>query len=465
MTVLISSTTDEPAARAVADASTVSEQLRLAVKAWPGLTIYDDETSMTFAEMWETLEDVRNALPDSPCIIRPENTLRGVTEIVAAMAADMRPVILMGAASEPDVDYLEDAIAGGRVAPGTACFLTTGGTTGQPKIIPRTHSAYLQTVWLCSNNAGLNEQDFYLTPLPIAHNYALACPGILGALLFGASFRVTRHASYGRVVGAIQQHGATIIPLVPSMPRQWSGYERDDVKSVRLVQVGGAPVASTDVTTLERLFSCQVQASFGMAEGLLAQSALEDGDEMRQSGTGRMLSADDEYRIVDPRDSGAGDLEVRGPYTIHAYIASDEVNARKFTPDGWLRTGDLASAVDSRRFRVLSRADDMINRAGELIDPAAVEALVALHPSVRGAAVFGRPHPVFETVVQAVVELSPGTTADQVMRWLRTTHTGETTLPDSIREVENIPRTAMNKTDMASIRTMLDIANTTSERQ
>ncbi|GHD35697.1 AMP-binding protein [Nocardiopsis kunsanensis] len=469
MTAQIFREKDESAARAIADTSTVGQQLQLAVEAWPNLVIHDDEASMTFAEMWKTLGEVRDGLTGQaeghPCIIRPENSLRGVAQILAFFVADLQPVILVPSAADPDLAYLQAAMDAGDVPPDTALFLTTGGTTGRPKIIPRTHSSYLQTAWLCSRNAGLDEHDFYLTPLSIAHNYALACPGILGALLFGASFRVTRGNSYSETLESIRRHGATVLPFVPSMPRQWSGHEGNRVDTVRLVQVGGSPVSATDVTTLQRLFSCQVQTSFGMAEGLLAQSTLEDDDDMRLSGIGRMLSENDEYRIVDPAENGAGSLEVRGPYTIHGYIAPDEVNEEKFTPDGWLRTGDLAAPVDQRRLRVLSRADEMINRSGELIDPSAVEALVASHPGVRGIAVLGRPHPLFESIVQAMVELSPGTSVDEVMRWLRATYEGATTLPDSIRQIESIPRTAMGKTDLTSLRTMLGIPGPTLERE
>lgn len=460
MTAFLYDQDAESTARRVADTSTVAEQLRLAADRWPDLPLHDDVSSTTLGDVWRNLDGVASDLvarsSGQPCILRPVNTLAGVAQILAAFMRGLRPVILVPSAAEPDLGYLQDALDAGRVPSDTACFLTTGGTTGRPKIIPRSHSSYLQTAWLCARNAALVEGDVYLTPLPIAHNYALACPGILGSILFGVPVAVSHARSYPETVAAVRRVGATVVPVVPSMPRQWSGSEQQET-GVRLMQVGGAPVSPSDVATLRRLFGCEVQTSFGMAEGLLCQSAPGDGDEFRLAGIGQTLSADDEYRIVNPRPDGAGELEVRGPYTITGYVAGEEVNVRKFTKDGWLRTGDLATAVDPRRFRVLSRADDMINRGGDLIDPAAVEALVATHPGVRGVAVVGRPHPVFETVVVAAVELAGHTTPDEVMRWLRSTHPSETTLPDSVVRVDTIVKTAMGKTNLDAVRQALGI--------
>ena len=141
-------------------------------------------------------------------------------------------------------------------------------------------------------------------------------------------------------------------------------------------------VTGRDVRELRALFLGQVQVSFGMAEGLLCQSAPDDGDDLRQSSAGRMLSLDDQYRIIAPDPTGLGSLQVRGPYTITRYVGPDSVNAHRFLPGGWFVTGDLARAVDDRRFTVHGRADEMINRGGELIDPATVERLTLSHPKV-----------------------------------------------------------------------------------
>ncbi|MEB4613734.1 AMP-binding protein [Leucobacter sp. M11] len=450
---------DERTARALSNATTIGQQLEIAVQEHPDLILRDDRSCITLAEMWHSLDRVREEIctrdADAPCVIRPANDLQGIAQLLAALSSGLTPLVLVPSADETNLDALRQAVAEGNVPSNTALFLTTGGTTGTPKIIPRSHSSYLQTAWLTSRNAELTDSDAYLTALSIAHNYALACPGVLGAILSGASVGVTESRRYQDVVGQIERHAATVLPVVPSMPRQWAGHKGQKTSALRLVQVGGSPVIPTDVSTLNRLFSCQVQTSFGMAEGLLAQSSPEDGDDMRLAGIGRMLSIDDDYRIVDARPDGAGALELRGPYTITQYIASGEVNATKFTPDGWLRTGDLAVPVDDHRFRVLSRADDMINRGGELIDPASVEALVGSHPSVRGVVVLGRPHPLYEQIVQAVVELDPGQNSDAVMQWLRTRYPNATTLPDALRAVRAIPRTPMGKTDTVALRAEL----------
>jgi non-ribosomal peptide synthetase component E (peptide arylation enzyme) len=164
-----------------------------------------------------------------------------------------------------------------------------------------------------------------------------------------------------------------------------------------------------------------------------------------------MLSADDEYRIIDPDRTGLGALQVRGPYTITRYIAPDAVNRERFLPGGWFVTGDLARAVDGRRFTVHGRADDMINRGGELIDPSAVEHLTLSHPKVREAVAVAQHHPVLEALATVYVTVTEPVSGTAILRDLLAAHPASRALPDRVIAVSEIPVTTVGKADRGKL--------------
>src|SRR4051812_46868407 len=231
-----------------------------------------------------------------------------------------------------------------------AVFQLSGGTTGIPKLIPRTHNDYDFNSRLALSVCDVRDGDCLLDVLPIAHNLPLACPGMQGFWFAGA--RVVLHPSTrgSQVFPLIEQHRVTHIHVVPALLIKWLNdpeIHRYDLSSVRVIQSGGQRLQPETRLLAEKLLpNSTVQENFGMAEGLLMFVRLDDPREVRLETVGRPICPDDEVRLVDEvgddvADGEVGELLCRGPYTLRGYFRAPEHNARAFTPDGFYRSGDL----------------------------------------------------------------------------------------------------------------------------
>ena len=128
-----------------------------------------------------------------------------------------------------------------------ALLLVSGGTTGAPKLIPRTHNDYVYNATASAQLCRLTSDDVYLVTLPAVHNFPLACPGILGAMTVGATVVFSADASPEAAFAAIDRHGVTVTALVPALAKLWAqacDWEPVTPKSLRLLQVGGSSSSS-----------------------------------------------------------------------------------------------------------------------------------------------------------------------------------------------------------------------------
>ena len=284
-----------------------------------------------------------------------------------------------------------------------AVFQLSGGTTGIPKLIPRTHNDYAFNSRLAVSVCDVRAGDVLLDVLPIAHNLPLACPGLQGFLLSGATVYLSRSTRGPDVFAVIDRHRVTHIHVVPALLIQWINHpaaDDFDLGSVRVVQSGGQRLQPETRLRAERVFrNVTVQENFGMAEGLLMFVRLDDPREVRLETVGRPICPDDEVRLVgedgaDVPDGEVGELWARGPYTLRGYYNAPEHNQRSFSPDGFYRSGDLMWRHPSGNYVVAGRTKDLINRGGEKISAEEVENLILGHPAVLNVACVPVPDPV-----------------------------------------------------------------------
>lgn len=362
--------------------------------------------------------------------------------------------------------------AGSAINPGAvALLLHSGGTSGLPKLIPRTHDDYLYNARASAEVCGLDVQSVYLACLAAEHNFPLACPGILGTFCVGGTVVLARDPSPGSVFALIERYGVTITAAVPTLVGLWleaREFDESDLSSLEVLQVGGSKLARSVAARIPDVLGARVQQVFGMAEGLLNFTRPEDSGELTEISQGRPLSPDDELRIVDEEgcevpDGAVGELWVRGPYTIRQYIGSPEVNARAFTADGFYRSGDMVRRLPSGHLVVEGRAGDQINRGGEKFSAAEIEGYLIDHPAIREVVVIGVPDPDLGQAACAVITLSGK--GDLTLRDLRVflMERGVATykLPDRLEVVQAVPLTRFGKIDRKAILARITIPEPT----
>jgi len=290
-----------------------------------------------------------------------------------------------------------------RIAPtDPAIFQLSGGTTGVPKLIPRTHNDYAYNSRLATAVCAVTGDSVLLLALPIAHNLPLACPGLQGYMLQGGKVVLSASTKPDDLFRLIEQHRVTHLKVVPALLIRLindPAIGKYDLSSLRIIQSGGQRMQpEVRVRTKQLIPSVTVQENFGMSEGMLFFVRLDDPEDVRMETCGRPLSPDDEVRLVD--DEGrevapgeVGELTCRGPYTLRGYYGVPEYNARQFTPDGFYRSGDLMRLHPSGNYVVEGRKKDLINRGGEKISAEEIENLILAHPAVQNIACVPMPDP------------------------------------------------------------------------
>ena len=341
-----------------------------------------------------------------------------------------------------------------------ALLLVSGGTTGTPKLIPRTHNDYVYNATASAELCKLTADDVYMAALPAAHNFPLACPGLLGAIAVGAPTVFLSNPSPESAFGAIARHGVTVTALVPALANLWAQateWEPEAPTSLRLLQVGGAKLEANDAQRVRETLTPGLQQVFGMAEGLLNYTRPGDPPNVVDHTQGRPLCVDDELRIVDdagqPVPAGTeGELLVRGPYTFNGYFRAEEANARCFDPEGFYRSGDLVRQHPDGNLEVTGRVKDVIHRGGETIPAADLEEHLRSYPAISSAAAVALPDPYLgEKICAAVVFSGSPVTLTELNAYLDQRGVARHARPDVLSAMTSLPTTPVGKIDKKAI--------------
>jgi 2,3-dihydroxybenzoate-AMP ligase len=281
-------------------------------------------------------------------------------------------------------------------------FQLSGGTTGAPKLIPRTHNDYAYNSKAAAQVCGVTGESVLLLALPIAHNLPLACPGLQGFMLKGGRIVLSASTRPEELFALVARHGVTHLKVVPALLIRLidsPAASAHDISSLRYIQSGGQRLQPEVRRRARALFpSAFVQENFGMSEGTLFFVRGDDPEDVRLETVGRPVSPDDEVTLLDDDDNEVpdgevGELCVRGPYTLRGYYGAAEHNARVFTSDGFYRSGDLMRRHPSGSYVVEGRKKDLINRGGEKISAEEIENLILSHPAVQNVACIAVPDP------------------------------------------------------------------------
>lgn len=389
---------------------------------------------------------------------------------IAAANPDLRHVLVLGdpgpydswsalaeseSAGPPDV--VVDVSA-------PAVLLVSGGTTGLPKLIPRTHDDYVYNATASAQACGLVHDDVYLVVLPAGHNFPFACPGLLGSMTVGATTVFTDDPSPESAFPLVERHRVTVTALVNALGKLWTqACEWEPVlpTSLRLVQVGGSRLSPEEARYIYDGLTTGLQQIFGMAEGMLQFTRPGDPVEVVANTQGRPVSPHDELRVVD--EAGVevapgeeGELLVRGPYTLNGYYRAEEANARSFSPDGFYRSGDrvriFADGPLAGNVEVVGRIKDVIHRGGETVSATDLEDHLLTHPAVYAAAAVALPDDYLgEKIGAAIVFRGAPIDLAELNAFLDERGASTHARPDVLVPMPSLPTTAVGKVDKKKV--------------
>lgn len=401
---------------------------------------------------------------------------QALAEELASSIPSLELILVSGAANPLNIS-LDEILAPGRDAAGArarldasapspdapALFLLSGGTTGLPKLITRTHNDYAYNIKATSLPTAVTEDTVYLGTLPASHNFPLACPGILGILFAGGRVIMLPSPEPRKAFAAIEREGVTLSTAVPAVAQRWIEHQEEmggnELASLQVIQVGGSRLPDEIAYKVKPVLGATLQQVFGMAEGLINTTRLDDPEDVICTTQGRPVSEADEIRIVDEAgndlpDGTAGSILTRGPYTPRGYYRAPEANARAFTPDGWYASGDIVERRPDGNLIVQGRDKDMINRGGEKISAEEIESLVYRLEDVTMAAAIAMPDPVLGEKLCLYITVKPGTevTLGQIQDLLRRTGVAAFKIPEHLVVVDELPTTKVGKINKKDLR-------------
>lgn len=359
------------------------------------------------------------------------------------------------------VDYLEQF----KPAPNDICCeQLSGGTTGLPKGIPRTHNDYIYQWEGYGRMAGYTSESVSLVTIPVAHNAAfITMSGPItfmgGTIVLAKSPRPEEHFKL------IEKYGVTHTMLIPVQITYWTEAEEQrknyDLSSLRVIGSGAQKVRPELVEWCLTELRVDMVNHFGMAEGPMICNRWNSPREPQMNTIGFPMFIDPEVQIKIFNDKNEevgigeiGEMVAKGPMNFRGYFRNPEENKKAFDEKGFFHSGDLMSRRKDGRLVVEGRKRDMLIRGGENIYPEPVEDLLMKHPKVMNTAVVGMPDPRLGERLCAFVQPKEGETVniDEVQRYMKEQGIAVFQWPERVEVVRGWPLTAVNKIDKRRLR-------------
>jgi fatty-acyl-CoA synthase len=394
-------------------------------------------------------------------------TLRTVLRVAppgvdAAALPPLAGAIDFGAARSRERD---DGLDSGRVIAPTdiAAYFHTGGTTGAPKLARHSHFAQVFTAWACVQLQGARADDVAINGYPLFH-VAGVLPGSLAALSAGMTVVIPTPALFrNRAVieqywRLVERHRATVLSAVPTVLAALANVPIGDadISTLRFCRTGAAPLAPELAARFERLTGLHVHESLGMTE-MAGISTITPPGVVAPAGCVGFRVPYAQLRIVALDASGnatgqdlpageTGMVLFKSPNLFSGFVDPVD-NARAFTADGWLATGDLGWLDDEGRLHLTGRSKDLIIRSGHNIDPKVIEDALGEHPAVQLCAAVGAPDAYAGELPVAFATLHPGAAVTEAELLAFTAARGDEApaRPKRIHLLERLPQTNVGK--------------------
>jgi non-ribosomal peptide synthetase component E (peptide arylation enzyme) len=341
-------------------------------------------------------------------------------------------------------------------------ILPTGGTTGLPKLSPRTHNCYMNNVEYHNYRWDITCHDTIMVITPLGHNLSVHW-GMAAALFSHAKLVVLDSVRPEDICEWVQRERVTAIPTVPALIArvvQMENLETYNVSSLKKLSVGGAPSTHDLVRTVTEKIGCRFVNGFGSVEGTCSSTKLGDSIDLICGSVGRPICPYDELKVVDAEGAEVpigmeGELVSKGPGIFTGYFKStDEDRVRTFTPDGFFRTGDQAKKDESGNIWITGRIKDIIIRGGENISAVEIENLVSGFPGILDSAAVGMPDTILGERICLYVKPASGSkpTLEEIVSFLKDKGASVLQLPERVEIIDELPVTKVGKVDKKRLR-------------
>jgi len=337
----------------------------------------------------------------------------------------------------------------------------TGGTTGAPKIVPRTHNSLIAATDFCSRSWEQSIEDVNLLAGPIGHDLTFT-KGFLGSVITMGKVVFLDSTDNQDICETIQRERVTSIVWVPTLAKRLVQYEhldRYDLRSLKKMHSGGGASHPDMIRDVGEKLGMTFFNGYGATEGMTVITRPGDDLETVCTTVGRPTCPYDTYKVIDwdgrelpPGEQG--ELVLKGPGVFTGYFNNPEENKKAFTADGFFKTGDVAR-IDPRGYITLTgRVKEMINRGGESISATEIEGLINRHPGVAAVAVIAMPDPDMGERVCAYIEPRAGAdlTFEGIISFLKDQKASVLQLPERIEFIDAMPYTGAQKLDKKSLR-------------
>ncbi len=332
----------------------------------------------------------------------------------------------------------------------------TGGTTGFPKLVPRTHNDLICASEFCARAWEMESNDTTLLVGPIGHDLTFTKGFLASILTFGCCVFLDSTET-NEICHTIEQEKISTIVWVPTLARRlvdYQGLGNYDLSSLKKMHCGGGASLTGLIQDVQEKLNCRFFNGYGATEGQTAISRSTDDINVVKTTVGRPTCPYDTYKIVDQSEKKLptgtpGELLIKGPGVFTGYYKNQEENKKAFTSDGYFRTGDVAKIDKNGRIILCGRIKEMINRGGESISATQIEKLISEHPQVTMVAVVAMPDK--QMGEKACAYIQPGLSADidfdTVISFLKQKGSSVLHLPERIEFIERMPLTKTGKVD------------------
>lgn len=361
-----------------------------------------------------------------------------------------RPVMLLVVDPEAEALPGEEEMAAAASPPSpdaVALLMYTSGTTGTPKGVMLSQRALAANAHAISAEHALRASDRVLAVLPLYHINAFAVT-MLAPLAHGGSLAMPPKFSAGRFWEQATQTQCSWINVVPTMISYLLEGPKPPLAqtlAIRFCRSASAALPPEHLRAFEQMFGIGIVETMGLTETAapsfsnpMDPAARKLGSVGRASGC---IAGVVDTRLAAVPNGVTGELVIRGPNVMLGYYKNEEATRASFTPDGWLRTGDLGHSDEDGFFFVTGRIKELIIKGGENIAPREIDEALLRHPAVREVAAVGVPDRHYGQEIGVCVVLREGCTCtEEELRAFSAEVLGRYKTPGHYRFVSDLPR-------------------------